>query len=326
MARKAKHEDHVNHEAWAIPYGDLVTLLLAFFVVMYAVSSVNAGKYRVLSDALNSAFRGTPRALDPVQFGERQVGAGATVNIPAVEQPRFAGRPVPSLPQAAMDRTGPGSSGPGGGGNINEGLLAQLGGIADAVELSMSDLVMRDQIVVRNHQDWVEVEIRNDILFASGSAVLSPSAETVIARLGRVLGPARNPVRVEGHTDDVPIRTATFPSNWELSAARAAGVVRLLAANGVSPANLAVLGLGEFRPAGSNRTLDGRNRNRRVLLVILPLMQDAEGTYAAQRGLPSIDQIRLPGAQVTGPVNAAPSTQPRPAGTSGASPNATARN
>ncbi len=79
MPRRKRHEDHLNHEAWAIPYGDLVTLLLAFFVVMYAISSVNEGKYRVLSDSLFAAFRGAPRTLQPVQVGEKQVGSGADV-------------------------------------------------------------------------------------------------------------------------------------------------------------------------------------------------------------------------------------------------------
>ena len=84
--RKKKHEDHINHEAWAIPYGDLITLLLAFFVVMYAISSVNAGKFRVLSDSLNAAFRGSPTTFEPVQIGERTRGTGADLG------PRFAGR------------------------------------------------------------------------------------------------------------------------------------------------------------------------------------------------------------------------------------------
>jgi chemotaxis protein MotB len=148
---------------------------------------------------------------------------------------------------------------------------------------------------VRNHQTWVEVEIRNDLLFDSGSATLSPAAEGVIRRLAGVLGPAGNPVRVEGHTDNVPIRTAVFPSNWELSAARAASVVRVLGTAGVAPGRLAVLGLGEFRPAVSNATPEDRSRNRRVLLAILPVDQPPEGDYSAERGQASKDEIRLPG-------------------------------
>jgi chemotaxis protein MotB len=83
--RKHKHEDHINHEAWAIPYGDLITLLLAFFVVMYAISSVNAGKFRVLSDSLNAAFRGSPTTFEPVQIGERSRGTGADLTLQMME-------------------------------------------------------------------------------------------------------------------------------------------------------------------------------------------------------------------------------------------------
>src|SRR5919107_678175 len=85
MARRHKHEEHANHEAWAIPYGDLITLLLAFFVVMYAMSSVNEGKYRVLSDSLVSAFTGAPRTLEPIQVGEKQVGAGSAATVGIVK-------------------------------------------------------------------------------------------------------------------------------------------------------------------------------------------------------------------------------------------------
>src|SRR6185295_1183901 len=93
MARKKKHEEHLNHEAWAIPYGDLITLLLAFFVVMYAISSVNEGKYRVLSDSMVAAFRGTPQTLEPVQVGEKQRGSGADIKTTLVEQKMIEGQP-----------------------------------------------------------------------------------------------------------------------------------------------------------------------------------------------------------------------------------------
>src|ERR1700754_3797721 len=92
MARKKKHEDHLNHEAWAIPYGDLVTLLLAFFVVMYALSTVNEGKYRVLSDSLFAAFRGAPRTMEPIQVGEKQVGSGADMNSTLMQEAALEGR------------------------------------------------------------------------------------------------------------------------------------------------------------------------------------------------------------------------------------------
>src|SRR5262245_13121977 len=93
MARKRKHEDHQNHEAWAITYGDLITLLLAFFVVMYSISSVNEGKFRVLSDSLNAAFRGAPKTLEPIQMGEKQRGSGADIAVSIVQQASIEGQP-----------------------------------------------------------------------------------------------------------------------------------------------------------------------------------------------------------------------------------------
>lgn len=272
MARRKKPEEHANHEAWAIPYGDLVTLLLAFFVVMYAISSVNAGKYRVVSDSLSAAFRGTPQTSDPIALGEALVGPATDPQVSMMQQARYIGEPrsvlapvpVPSdaAPQAAAARA------------------TQLGAVARLVEQALASLVMQDQVMVRNNGVWVEVEIRTDMLFGSGSATLAATAEGVIAQLAGVLAAAPNPIRVEGHTDNIPIRNAAFPSNWELSSARSASVVRLLASGGVNASRLAVLGLGEFRPVGSNATAAGRNANRRVLLVILGSDQPPERDFA----------------------------------------------
>ena len=102
MARKRKHEEHANHEAWAIPYGDLVTLLLAFFVVMYAISSINEGKFRVLSDSLQAAFRGVPKTLEPVQVGEKSRGSGADIAVSIVQQATMDGQPRQLLEAIAV--------------------------------------------------------------------------------------------------------------------------------------------------------------------------------------------------------------------------------
>ncbi|HEX4871003.1 MAG TPA: flagellar motor protein MotD [Nevskiaceae bacterium] len=262
MARKGKHEDHINHEAWAIPYGDLITLLLAFFVVMYSISSVNEGKYRVLSDSLSNAFGGPPKSLKPVQVGP-QPARGAEAHEASVAPMRApkANQLGPSVPpvQTAVPREQA----------VAARHRAQLAHMAEAVEKAMQELVDDQLILIRREAQWLEVEIKADILFASGSAALSPLAEQTLDRLGQVLAPFPNPVRVEGHTDDQPIATALYPSNWELSAARAATVVRRFSGAGIAPTRLAVEALGEFRPVADNRSLEGRNRNRRVLLVIL---------------------------------------------------------
>jgi len=288
MARKHKHEEHANHEAWAIPYGDLVTLLLAFFVVMYAISSINEGKFRVLSDSLQAAFRGVPKTLEPVQVGEKSRGSGADIAVSIVQQATMDGQPRQLLEAIAIgedlgkggrkrpDKTSAGAQ---------VIVPPALGRVADEIEKALAPLVAADMIAVRRESTWVEVEIRTDILFSSGVAKLSDGALPPLNILAETLARYPNPVRVEGHTDNRPISTSTFPSNWELSAARAASVVHLFARGGVDPARLAVIGLGEFRPAQSNDTIEGRNANRRVLIVILGDDQAPEAAFGEDPGV-----------------------------------------
>lgn len=281
--KKHKHEEHQNHEAWAIPYGDLITLLLAFFVVMYAMSSLNEGKYRVLSDSLVAAFRGSPRTMQPIQVGEKQVGSGADINMTIVQQAMLEGQPR-SLMQISADMGGKSGSEQTTEHKASPETMRQLTEVAEKVTAAMADLVDRNLVIVRRHDFWVEVEIRTDILFPSGSATLSTTAVYALQQLAEVLKEFPNPLRVEGHTDNRPINTRVFPSNWELSAARAGSVVQLFTQRGIDPKRLAVIGLGEYRPAQDNSTEAGRNANRRVLIVVLSGEGNPEGTYAAQRG------------------------------------------
>lgn len=274
--RKDKHEEHANHEAWAIPYADLITLLLAFFVVMYAISTVNEGKYRVLSDSLVAAFRGTPRSEEPIQVGQKQDNVSADSKTTLFDQPTLEGQrrslltPVPLKPVVSKPAIEPIHSGQ----FVPEDARAAaaskvLEAVADKVVRAMDQLVRARLVFVRRKASLVEVEIRTDILFPSGSATLSPSAVPVINRLAEVLEPFPNPIRVEGYTDDRPIDTIAFPSNWELSAARAASVVRKFSNAGIAPTRLSVIGHAEFEPIQSNSTPQGRNANRRVVIVIL---------------------------------------------------------
>ncbi|HXZ58798.1 MAG TPA: flagellar motor protein MotD [Steroidobacteraceae bacterium] len=283
MSRKPKrHEEHSNHEAWAIPYGDLITLLLAFFVVMYALSSVNEGKYRLLSDSLYAAFRGEPRTLEPVEIGQHQAGAGADSRTGVLQQQRPD--PAHAPPAGPLVKLAPDLSpmAPTRAAALAEQAVrrdAALARVATEVESALGDLVKRDLVTVRRNELWVEVELRTDILFPSGSAQPAPGAVAVLERLAQVLAPLPNAVRVEGYTDNVPIRTSAFYSNWELSAARAGSVVRVLAGQGLDPKRLAVVGYGEQRPAQSNDTPEGRNANRRVVVVILAV--EPQGDEAA---------------------------------------------
>lgn len=240
MARRKPHEEHANHEAWAIPYGDLVTLLLAFFVVMYSISTVNEGKYRVVSSSLNAAFRGQPQAPLP-QVG--QAPATGPVTVPTQDAAEDARR------QALQQ-------------------LAQLASNA------MSPLIAQGLVDVQVGDGFVEIAIRSDILFASGSAQLATESQPVIRQLADVLRMFPNSIQVKGHTDNVPIAKGSYPSNWELSAARSASVVHMLVEGGIDPRRLAVVAYGEFRPVLPNTTPDGRNANRRVVLTILSMEPD----------------------------------------------------
>src|SRR5262245_22046878 len=322
----------MNHEAWAIPYGDLVTLLLAFFVVMYAISSVNEGKYRVLSDSLFAAFRGAPRTLQPVQVGEKQVGSGADVKTTLVEQAMLEGQPR-SMLAALPVKTGVPDPKQAEAALINQRQSARaraLQQVADDVAKAMDDLVKANLVIVRRTDFWIEVEIKTDILFPSASAQLEPAAVHVIEKLGEALAPYPNPIRVEGHTDNRPIKTVAFISNWELSAARAGSVVRVLASKGVEPSRLAVIGYGENRPTHPNDTPDGRNSNRRVVVVILstdtsspapgqspgtdpagtPAAPSADGVVAPAVAAPETPAIAKPGDPATTTAATTPTSSP----------------
>ncbi len=271
MARKKKHEEHENHERWLVSYADFITLLFAFFVVMYAVSSVNEGKYRVLSDSMVAAFRSPTKSLLPIQVGN-------IVKSPmrsAVELPPMATNRI-------IDKTRRGKGG--GGGNVGSGssdaAQAALHQVANELAKAFEALIAQDLVTVREGRLWLEVEIRAAVLFDSGSAEVKPDALPVVDQVVDILAGVQNSVRVEGYTDNVPISTGQYRSNWDLSAARAGSMVHRLLQRGLDPLRLSLAGYGEYRPIDDNASEAGRSRNRRVVLVVL-----ATPDAAAQREL-----------------------------------------
>ncbi|MEG3193433.1 flagellar motor protein MotD [Lysobacter sp. D1-1-M9] len=280
--RRDPHADHTNHEAWAIPYGDLVTLLLAFFVVMYAISSVNEGKYRMIADALSSAFGGPPRTIAPVQLGATQP---RSFDRPAMQTAAAKAGPAPVDPianlrvrqivdmptfgQRSASEARAAAAAAHTASDIAGRDTAQLQALGQRIEDALSELVRQKLVKVRRGATFLEVEIQSDILFASGVAVPNAFATSTVRRLAAVLRGEPNSVRVEGYTDNMPIKTAQFPSNWELSAARAASVVHVMIDADIEPDRLAVVGFGSHQPIADNGSVEGRNSNRRVLLVIL---------------------------------------------------------
>ncbi len=322
MARRKKHEEHVNAEAWAIPYGDLVTLLFALFTVMYAMSSVNEGKFRVLSDSLIAAFHGAPKTMQPVNIGERQQGKGgekplvgimptALIKLKTRDSSSDLAPRDPTVPEGKSVRAPPGA----------------LIRMERAVQDAMQSLIDAKLVTVRRESMWLEIEINTDILFASGAGDFTPAAAAVLDKLAEVLKPFPNPVRVEGHTDDRPIRTTAFPSNWELSAARAASVVHEFTKVGLDPLRLEIVGFGQFHPRQTNDSPEGRNANRRVAILVLervapgepvtvvagektphnpaPGIETADGSSAGNRLLPRVAPESLDKTVLTRPVSRA---------------------
>ena len=275
MARRRHREEHANHEAWAIPYGDLVTLLLAFFVVMYAISSLNEGKYRVLSTSLSAAFGGPQMRIDPIAVGETpgddsaRRGPIMLTGSAGIVSP-FPTRLAPRLPPVGrqLDR------------QLPKPMLAadrhqvarasnELNDISENIEDALGGLIDKGLVEVKKNDLWVEVAIKSDILFRSGVAAPSSQAIRVLSLLANSLKGAPNPLRVEGHTDNRPIATSQYPSNWELSSARAASVVRIFSDQTINPDRMSIVGYGDRRPVADNETVEGRNANRRVVIVIL---------------------------------------------------------
>ncbi len=263
-SRRRHQEEHLDHERWAIPYGDLVTLLLAFFVVMYSISHVNQGKYRVLAQSLAHAFAGAPRVIEPIQVGQQPTQSPLISTIHSLQPAAPDGSALPKMMlvhnSAKAQRAG--ASG-------NAASVSQFAKLAARVRKALAPLVQSGAITVHAKPYWLEVGIHTDLLFPSGVATLSPQAVPVIQRIAGLLAPLPNALRIEGYTDDQSIHTAAFPSNWELSAARAATVARLFVDHGVDPRRLGVIGWSQYRPLGSNGTPQGRNRNRRVEIIVL---------------------------------------------------------
>ncbi len=299
MARKRRHLEPENHERWLVSYADFITLLFAFFVVMYSISSVNDGKYRVLSNTLTDAFLTPAQSADPIQIGEQARTLAPVAGEYAAPVEGDATANVADDGEKSADGVADD------GGNIAEGAAdngenraeaaAEDGAEEQVVQegqqlLSTSDrapifqsaeetifnlksaldpFIEQDLVNILKTDRGIEVEMRSKMLFESGSARLSRDAVAALRNVTAIIGRLPNQIQVEGHTDDVPIQTIAFPSNWELSAARAASVVHLFTRLGVDATRMSAVAYGEYQPVGDNGSEEGRQKNRRVAIVIL---------------------------------------------------------
>lgn len=231
MIRKKK--DHANHERWLVSYADFMTLLFAFFVVLFASSQADRKKQKALAEAMQTAFtkEGGPQAI-----------ARAESNTMTPDET------LEALAKAELMK--------------EQRLRERL--VAKAIAIGMRP----DAVVLRTTPEGLVVSLREYGFFGSGSALVRETSMPMLVELAKAM--PEGPVRVEGHTDGVPIHTAQFPSNWELSSARAAAIARILLECGhVAPSGMAVEGLAEFHPVAANDTEANRMTNRRVDVIIL---------------------------------------------------------
>jgi chemotaxis protein MotB len=273
MSRHRRHQRHreeeaENHERWLVSYADFITLLFAFFVVMYAVSSVNEGKYRILSDSIVSAFRNVPGSSSGAQV--------AVTPAPPLVLPMI----VPNRPALAA-KVGTESKRPG---------KEKLRDMAQEIKTALGPLVDSGQVRITEGARGITVDINASVLFAPGEARLGNEALAPLVAVARILAPTDFPITVEGHTDNIPIATPQFASNWELSGARASSVVRQMIEHGVAASRLMAVGYADQRPVAENDLAEGRARNRRVAITI-------ESTLPDQAAAESVSALMQSGAQ-----------------------------
>ena len=277
-------EDVNNHDRWMVSYADFITLLFAFFVVMYSVSSVNEGKYKSLTHSLGTAFSNKDNqesVLDPVQIETHFTPVQPMLlDTPAItfEQillapPALTFKPVLLDNQSTVEveeRR-----------ELSEEILKerrQLNQVSDQLEETLESFIDDKLVSVKRNDYWIELEMNSELLFLSGEAALSKKAQPALKKIAEVINTLPNAINVEGHTDNIPIGNVKFPSNWDLSSARATSVVLAFVKEGVNPNRLSAIGYGEFHPIGDNKIDEGRFKNRRVTLV---LMSQAFSRYGA---------------------------------------------
>jgi len=233
--KRASSEKKPNHERWLITYSDMITLLLIFFIVMYTLSRVDVQKFQYLSASLSKAMGAGGMVLD---------SPGPSV------VPGIAG----TVPQAALQ----------------SGESQQLENVVRDLEKYIKESNLQAKVSVVSEERGVVLSFQGEVLFKLGSAELTPRAREIIHKVGPVLESMPNYLRVEGHTDDLPIVSAPYPSNWELSAARASSVLQEMLKNyNIHPERMSAVAYGEYRPIVANDSDEHRQTNRRVNIVIL---------------------------------------------------------
>ena len=262
MARRRKKEEHVNHERWLVSYADFITLLFAFFVVLFAVSQVDAKKMGRFNQAVQDA---TNVGIFDEKQGSSPILGGAGSGVPTVSAPVLA----------TAVRTPEAGPGLGGGG-------ASIDIIRERLHKNLAAAIGGGRVTLVEHDDGLVVRLRDAAFFEAAHAQVRKEVLSDLTAVGQTLRDLENSIRIEGHTDSVPIRNSIYHSNWELSAARAASVLdELVRTSQIHESRLSIAGYASQRPLVSNDTPEGRSQNRRVDIVVLDRGRAAK-TISAQ--------------------------------------------
>lgn len=243
MARRKPEEHHEEHadETWLIPYSDLLTLLLALFIVLFATASVDAQKLQQMAESFNAAFNGSPSVFD------KQPSIAESQSSSPVEKESSE-----AYKNQAME-------------------AVQLNEVKKKLDNYIKNNSLGGVLQTALTEDGLVVRIQDSALYSSGQANLLPESRRWASVIAKMLGTLSQSVVISGHTDNVPINTAEFPSNWDLSSKRALNFMKFLLAENpdLKPERFSAIGFGEYRPAAVNTTSDGRAKNRRVEVLIL---------------------------------------------------------
>ena len=223
-------DDADDTNRWLLPYADFITLLFAVFVVMYSISNVEESKFKSLSDSLSIALNVKNAENKNIIFDSQKTNSPIELNI-----------------------------------NKEDHLLE----IGQQLQNDLAPLVADKKIKITKIKEGIVITINDSLLFKSGQAQIDPNFDMDLRQISDVLKKYPNMIQVEGHTDNNKINSGLYPSNWELSSARASSVVRALIANGVQESQLTAIGYAANQPIESNKTEEGRYRNRRVTIKIL---------------------------------------------------------
>jgi chemotaxis protein MotB len=269
--RKAHAEEHPD-ERWLITYADVLTLMFVLFMVLFSISVVNTSKFELLKQSIQVAFN------SGVTSGGTSVleGSGGAKDASILDTPM--GRIAPNTPNAGGIDLAKATDG-----QVVE--TGQLIAVQRSIDAQMASKGLKGTVSTSVDQRGLAIQIKTDgVLFGSGQATLTPTGVRIITPIAAALRAIPNPIRVEGHTDDVPIATSQFPSNWALSAVRGAAVVQDMQADGIPESRLQAAGFGDSVPIASNDTAAGRARNRRVAILVLRTQGAPDGSPASAAG------------------------------------------